>query len=108
MVVIETENIDPITGNNIRILFAHMRDNPHERFTVNVSKVSPGTLIGHVGNSGLSIGEGGGHHLHLAMINDGTNFDRIYNSINPQRFFPYVNFTGDTEPWCNCELHEND
>ncbi|MCL2019271.1 MAG: Ig-like domain-containing protein [Oscillospiraceae bacterium] len=106
-VVIETNNIDPITGKNIRVLFAHMRDNPNNYFTEGISKVVPGTQIGHVSNTGLSIGDSG-HHLHLAMINDGGTHETPANTINPQRFFPYIEFTGDTEPWCPCELHEND
>ena len=55
--------------------------------------------IGNVGNSGTTRGAGPNDrspgHLHFDVNNRANAETVASNSVNPQRFFPYINFTGD-------------
>lgn len=91
-IILKTNNTDP-NGEKIRVGFLHMVDNSSTLQQGNT--VSAGTVIGRVGNTGDSTGT----HLHLGMWN-GKNEKNSYDwagtntSINPQRFFPSITFTG--------------
>lgn len=93
MVVVKSNYTDS-NGEKIRIAFLHMTSNSS---TLNKDdSVSAGTRIGTVG----STGDSSGPHLHLSTYN-GKNGNNSYDwpgantSINPQRFFPNITFTGD-------------
>jgi len=65
--------------------------------------IQQGTHIGYVGNSGHTLGGGPGGrssgHLHLDMNNNNRyawSSEVFRYSINPQRFFPHINFEGLT------------
>ena len=69
-----------IGGTNFTTLYAHMNATP---LVSSGQSVQQGQVIGYVGNSGLSVGNGGGYHLHFE-VRTGTNsnyFDRI--AVNP-------------------------
>lgn len=79
-----------LNGCNVQIYTP--TDSSAQYFTVQ----SAGTRIGTVG----STGDSSGPHLHLSTYN-GKNGNNSYDwpgantSINPQRFFPSITFTGD-------------
>jgi len=92
--------IDPAGNNNLVSRYLHMRDRPLvERHAI----ISQGTQIGRVGNTGRTIGAapcgGSTGHLHIDINNNNqwasSGAVRPY-TINPQRFFPHINFVGDT------------
>jgi len=88
-VMVETNNVDPNTGKKIRVRFIHMKATP----TVLLNQtVSVGTKLGNVGSTGNSTGP----HLDLAMTKDGSTSISLSGSINPQRFFNFIPFTGKT------------
>lgn len=90
--VLETDQYWTGTGKRIRLTFAHMLY-PADYDTGD--EIDKGDLIGYVGTTGYSTGE----HLHFATYrntNDADYWERSGNSINPQRFFPGVPFTGKT------------
>ena len=86
-VAIRSDVIDPATNARIVSRYLHFNQSPSVAAGTTVTQ---GTLIGFVGNTGESTGA----HLHLDFNN--RNFlDNMNNaSINPQRFFPNIIFTG--------------
>ena len=98
-VAIESDVIDPITGRSIVSRYLHLRDEP----LVARQRVDMGDPIGYVGNTGQTFGSGPGGrssgHLHLDFNNGGvfeSNSTIAPFTINPQRFFPNVDFMGAT------------
>jgi murein DD-endopeptidase MepM/ murein hydrolase activator NlpD len=93
-IVIKTTSIDVSSSNKlISVGFMHMKDKP--AFSVGNS-VNLGTVLGKVGNTGY-VDPPGNYHLHLCTWADPTdNWVRSGTSMNPQRFFPTVSFTGKT------------
>lgn len=89
-IVIKTNSIDPLTGNYINIRFLHMKNSP--LYLIN-NTVTAGTILGYTGTTGDSSGP----HLHF----DVNNANKTYGassaeSINPQKFFPNISFSGKT------------
>ena len=88
-VLLETNNVDPGTGKKIRVRFIHMMEAP----PVSVGEtVTVNTVLGRVGSTGNSSGP----HLDLAMTKDGSTGVTVNGAINPQRFYRYIPFTGQT------------
>jgi len=97
----DTHNpINPNAPNFIVSRYLHLRYLPTVRRN---DQVTQGMHIGNVGNTGFTLGTGPGGrssgHLHL----DFNNNNRYENSslvfrygVNPQRFFPSIEFTGST------------
>jgi len=78
----------PATNNWIVSRYMHLQNTP----TVSRGNINQGIRIGNVGNTG----ESSGAHLHLDF-NNRNLLDNMSNfSINPQRFFPNIAFTGAT------------
>ena len=85
-IVIECNTHVVNSSNKLRINFAHLTS------LSNVSgNITKGQILGYVGSTGTSTGP----HLQMAVMNDQTNWPRVYNCLNPQRFFPNVPFSGD-------------
>jgi len=85
-VILETNDIDPSTGNKIRVGFQHLS-------TISVGDnelVSKGTIIGYVGDTG---NESSGYHLHLYMMREDKTWTKEGKTINPQNFYPNITFT---------------
>ena len=98
-VAIRSDIIDA-DGSRIVSRYMHLRDRPLVRADVPNPRINQGVQIGNVGNSGDTRGQGPGGrssgHLHLDF-NNGNLLDNIgWATINPQRFFPNINFTGAT------------
>ena len=98
-VAIESDVIDPNTNLSIVSRYLHLRDRP----MVSVGTIYRGEKIGYVGNTGQTFGSGlGGRssgHLHLDFNNGGvfqSNSTIAPFTINPQRFFPNIDFMGAT------------
>ena len=88
---------DPVTNQYIVSRYLHLRS--RTVFTIG-SNITQGLRIGYVGNTGATTGSGpngrSSGHLHLDFNNRDTAYTTTSNSINPQRFFPNITFTGDT------------
>ncbi|MCL2357057.1 MAG: M23 family metallopeptidase [Defluviitaleaceae bacterium] len=84
----------PVTGEYIVSRYLHLRYPP---LVSRGERVTAGTHIGYVGNTGRVSSSG---HLHLEFNNNGiasgTNTAIAPHTINPQRFFPHIEFTGNT------------
>ncbi len=84
-VVIKTDHVDT-NGVNIRVGFMHLVERstlqPGERVTIT-------TIVGKVGSTGNSSGP----HLHLATWNGSARWAYSETAINPQRFYPEIDFT---------------
>lgn len=94
-VIIRSDVIDPASNTYLVSRFIHLRDYQVARNQI----ISQGTHVGHVGNTGHTIGSGPGRrssgHLHIDVNNNNLEVGDVYgNSINPQRFFPQINFEG--------------
>ena len=90
-VVIRSHQRDTNASNNFIVSrYLHMLNRPsHLQLNSNISQ---GAHIGLVGNSGSSHG----YHLHLDFNNQ-NRLDGVRGAtLNPQRFFPYVHFTGES------------
>lgn len=91
-VVVQTDSIDPVTGNKLNARYLHMRDLP----SVNINTYIPkGEKIGFTGDTGWSDGP----HLHFDVNN--MNLHSYIDSnptaaVNPQKFFPTIVFSGKT------------
>ncbi len=99
-VVVKSDNIDPITGNNLRVRYLHMKGTPIPRQGDIVSK---GSLVGYTGNTGYveplptPSNPKGGTHLHFDVNNKAkTGYLTINDTINPELFFPLITFSGKT------------
>jgi len=96
-VVIRSDVIDPVTNLAIVSRYMHMQSHP---LVLENARISQGTHIGFVGNSGQTSGSGPGGrstgHLHLDFNNGNRNSGIAAFTINPQRFFPDVMFSGQT------------
>ena len=89
-VVIETNDIEPSTGNKIRVGFYHLSQISISN--INNTPISKGTVIGKVGTTGSS---STGYHLHLYMLRDEGKLTTDGRTINPQNFYPNIPFTDD-------------
>lgn len=88
--VVETDSIDPETGKKLRVRYLHMKYAPSVSLN---DTVSLGTLIGYTGNTGDSSAP----HLHFDVNNESKNYYLdIADTVNPELFFPTINFSGDT------------
>ena len=90
-VAIRSNVKDPVSNNRIVSRYMHFIREP----VVSKGAINQGVYIGNVGSTGNSSGS----HLHLDFNNNdlfsgGGNFNNF--TINPQRFFPGVTFTGAT------------
>jgi murein DD-endopeptidase MepM/ murein hydrolase activator NlpD len=98
-VVIELDTVYAPTGQKLRIAYAHLQTDSIK--VVRGEKIDINKLhseIARVGNTGVSVG-GSGHHLHFAVITDGTNYelpDSYSNTINPMQLFGHINYIGTT------------
>lgn len=91
-IVVETNNIDPSTGQKLRVGYMHMNAAP--MYTVG-QFIAKGATVGYVGSTGYSTG----NHLHFEVIRDGVNVatdGQAGRGVNPQVFWPDVPFTGNT------------
>ena len=88
-VVIRSDVNSLTTNQAIVSRYMHFRDRPSVSAG---NRVARGAQIGVVGSSGQSSGP----HLHLDFNNRDSNTTTANNSVNPQRFFPNITFTGDT------------
>ena len=85
---ITTDFVDPITGNNLVIVYMHLSELPTYKRGDSVLK---GDVIGYAGNTGY---ERMGAHLHFDVNNENKNYSNSKNgaafkySINPIFFFP--------------------
>jgi len=96
-VAIRSDVIDPTTGLRISSRSMHMcwgEDNKYQ--PVAGQRITMGTQIGLVSDTGSE----GSVHLHLdfnrANIVYGNVAGFVENTVNPQRFFPHIRFTGAT------------
>jgi len=68
---------------------------PRQSTPANPSDITMGTQIGGVGNTDGGTGTSTNYHLHLDFNNRGeTGLMNLSWMLNPERFFPYINFTG--------------
>ena len=85
---------DPVTNYYLRMGFYHLKYASPYAGQSNVY-IPAGTLIGYTGSTGNSSGP----HLHFYITKDGT-FQSGGNAagdvIDPKRFYPNINFTGET------------
>lgn len=85
---ITTDFVDPITGNNLVIVYMHLSELPNYKRGDPVSKSD---VIGYAGNTGY---EKMGAHLHFDVNNENRNYSNskdgsaFKHSINPIFFFP--------------------
>ena len=87
-VCVETNSPDVITNRKLVVRYLHLKELP----SVSTGPIAQGTVIGKTGSTGQSSGP----HLHFDVNNDRrTSGPPGYTTINPQRFFPTVSFTGD-------------
>ena len=86
-VAIMSDVIDPATNAHIVSRYLHLRDRP---LVSQGQRIAQGRQIGFVGNTGHSTAA----HLHLDFNNRGLHNTPGNATINPQRFFPSVTFTG--------------
>ena len=90
---IEIDKTDPVSGKKLMVTYMHMKY--YSPLTLkdskgNPTKVSTGTLVGYLGNTGKSTGA----HLHIQFSNDGTQgIKDAKMMINPVFFYPNVTFT---------------
>jgi murein DD-endopeptidase MepM/ murein hydrolase activator NlpD len=96
-VVIESNVIDPVTGMRIASRYMHMcwgEDNIYQPIVG--QQITAGTQIGLVSDTDTP----GQYHLHLDILRGGIIYGNVQgflqNTVNPQRFFPRVKFTGAT------------
>lgn len=90
-VVIEFDSFLTGEGKKLRAGFMHM--NAPTTHSVG-DKIRKGDVIGYVGKTGNA----GGYHLDLSVFKD-VDYPVYENEkyiLNPQRFFPWTTFTGDT------------
>lgn len=96
---ISTDNVDPVTGKNISIIYMHLIEAPKYQDGSKIYKedyITAGTVIGKVGNSNGGTNPNMGYHLHFeinnqnAAVGDAGRRDFTY-TINPIYF--YVNKT---------------
>ena len=90
-----TDDIDPVTGQNIAVIFMHLQELPKDS-NGNViplgKKVTPNSIIGKIGNTNGGTNPGMGAHLHFETNNKAAgvgdpgreNFD---NTINPLLYY---------------------
>ena len=94
-VAIGSKIVDPATHRHIVSRYMHMRNQP---LVPAGRSVLRGTQIGNVGNTGVTFGTGpngrSSGHLHLDFNNHGVTNTTISTSINPERFYPQIAFTG--------------
>ena len=94
-VVIRSETIDPVRNRYLTSRYLHMRSTPLVREGAEIIR---GTPIGRVGNSGNTRGSGPGGrssgHLHIDVNNNDRHSGIGPYTINPERFFPHIEFTG--------------
>ena len=89
-IVIKSDQKDPLTGKPLMLGFMHMKNFPTLKKN---SRVTKGTVLGQVGSTGESTGP----HLHLNIWTDANNVWATINTVvNPQKYFPNIQFTGET------------
>ncbi|SCY37197.1 M23 family metallopeptidase [Alkaliphilus peptidifermentans] len=99
-VVVETDSIDPNSGNKLRVRYLHMKEGLYVAEGFNITT---GAIIGLTGNTGdvrpkpTLENPLAGTHLHFDVNKSGKN-SNLYASdtVNPQWFFPSITFTGKT------------
>ncbi len=86
-IVIESNQIDPVSGNKIRAVYMHMLEKPN--LELQQSVIAGTTVLGKVGSTGYSSGP----HLHFEVNNCAKNFagstnsDSFDKTINPVFFY---------------------
>lgn len=87
-VCVETNSYDPVTSRKLVARYLHLKELPY----VSTGPISQSTIIGRTGSTGISTGP----HLHFDVNND-RRLSALpsYVTINPERFFTSVSFTGD-------------
>jgi len=92
MVSIESDIIDPSTGNRLIFTYMHMQN---EAIPANNTRVRRGQIIGYVGDTGSP----GAFHLHFEISNftawngpGATRRERVTRRINPVYFYPAGSF----------------
>jgi hypothetical protein len=82
------------TNNFIVSRYLHLQNKPIPRQDTYITQ---GMQIGNIGNTGsVNSNTGLGYHLHMDVNNVGRNDNAREHTINPQRFFPFTNFTGQS------------
>ncbi len=88
-VVVETNSSDPSTDKKLKVRYLHMRNKP----SVAIGSIAKGTIVGYTGSTGESTGP----HLHFDVNKSGLNSGiGASDSVNPQKFFPSITFSGKT------------
>ena len=92
---------DASSTANVRYIvsrYLHLQSHPIVSSGDGMNRIAQGVRIGYVGNTGAVNSSG---HLHLD-INNGNQFTSSSavrpHAINPERFFPGINFLGRTAP----------
>ncbi len=88
-VAIETNDIDPITGQKLIVIYMHLLEKPNFEIGQIIKKGDP---IGKVGNT-----PNVAYHMHLEITNHGDVWGNrsFKNSVNALLFYPNIKFTTD-------------
>lgn len=88
-VAIKTNDIDPITGKNLIVIYMHLLEKPDFQVGQIIEKGKP---IGKVGNT-----PNVPYHMHLEITNHGDVWGNrsFKNSVNALLFYPDIKFTTD-------------
>lgn len=88
-VAIKTNDIDPITGKNLIVIYMHLLEKPNFQVGQIIEKGKP---IGKVGNT-----PNVPYHMHLEITNHGDVWGNrsFKNSVNALLFYPDIKFTTD-------------
>ena len=98
-IMIESNDVSPTTGIQLRTRYLHLST----RAVSANDTVTRGQFIGTVGNTGAETTSSAHLHIDVNRWGDGLQGLSAARAMNPQRFFPHINFTGYTT---NVGMHE--